>query len=109
MLRVGSIVIHCHEFDSTVRFWKAALGYTERRPASNGWVVLRDPVGAGPNLSFQARSHRRPSRSWLHLDLYADDKEREVERLLTLGATRAEWRYPSNADYTVLADPDDNL
>jgi len=109
MLRIGSIVTHCHEFDRTVTFWRHALGYEPREPARGGWVVLRDPARRGPNLSFQARDEPRSRRSWVHLDLYADDARAEVERLLTLGATRYPWRYPKGADYTVLADPDGNL
>ena len=41
-----------------------------------------------------------------HLDLYADDRAAEIERLLGLGATTVEWDYPDDADYVVLADPD---
>ena len=33
----------------------------------------------------------------------------EVERLIGLGARRYDWRYPPNADYVVLEDPDGNL
>src|ERR1700722_15428438 len=71
-MRIGSIVIHCHEFDRMVTFWQNALHYTPRDPAKDGWVVLRDPEGKGPNLSFQARETRAPRRSWLHLDLYTE-------------------------------------
>ncbi len=108
-LRIGAIVIHCHEFDRTVAFWQRALGYVPREPARGGWVVLRDPSGRGPNLSFQARDERRKARGWIHLDLYAPDQPAEVERLLALGATRYPWRYPAQADYVVLEDPDGNL
>ena len=48
-------------------------------------------------------------RSWLHLDLYTNDQEAEVERLIKLGATRYPWRYRPNADFVVLEDPDGNL
>src|SRR5438552_4024926 len=44
-MRIGSIVIHCHDFDRTVAFWQAALQYVPREPAKGGWVVLRDPQG----------------------------------------------------------------
>jgi len=44
----------------------------------------------------------------IHLDLYADDQEREVERLLALGASRPRWDYPVDADFVVLTDPDGN-
>ncbi len=76
-MRIGSIVIHCHEFDRMVTFWQAALHYVPRAPAQGGWVVLRDPEDRGPNLSFQARPERRRGRSWLHLDLYTSDQAGE--------------------------------
>jgi catechol 2,3-dioxygenase-like lactoylglutathione lyase family enzyme len=107
--KIGSIVIHCHEFDRTVAFWQQALGYVPREPARGGWVVLRDSTGAGPNLSFQARDRPRKGRGWIHLDLYTADGQSEVERLVALGARRYDWRYPPRADYVVLEDPDGNL
>lgn len=108
-MRIGAIVIHTAEFERTCAFWQAALGYVPRAPAEGGWVVLRDPTGDGPNLSFQARGHRPRSRSWVHLDLYTPDPQAEVERLLGLGALRYPWRYPPGADYVVLEDPGGQL
>jgi catechol 2,3-dioxygenase-like lactoylglutathione lyase family enzyme len=108
-LRIGSIVIHCHQFDRMVDFWQKALGYLPREPASNGWCVLRDPGGKYPNVSFQARKTRRPGRNWIHLDLYTDNQTTEVARLETLGARRYPWRYHVGADFVVLEDPDGNL
>jgi catechol 2,3-dioxygenase-like lactoylglutathione lyase family enzyme len=108
-MKIGSIVIHCHEFDHTVAFWQSALHYTPREPASGGWVVLRDPAGKGPNLSFQAREDRRARRNWMHLDLYTSEQGAEVERLVSLGAKRYPWRYRPGADFVVLEDPDGNL
>ncbi len=108
-MKIGSIVMHCHEFDATVAFWQHALGYVPRAPARGGWVVLRDPRGRGPNLSFQARERRPRSRSWTHLDLYTTDRDAEVDRLLALGATRYPWRYRPQADFIVLQDPAGNL
>jgi catechol 2,3-dioxygenase-like lactoylglutathione lyase family enzyme len=108
-IRIGSVVIHCHEFDRMVAFWQNALHYVPREPARGGWVVLRDPEGNGPNLSFQARPTQRRARSWLHLDLYTTHQDIEVDRLIRLGAVRHQWRYPPGADYVVLADPDGNL
>ncbi len=108
-MRIGSIVMHTPQFEPTVRFWQAALGYVPREPTQADWVVLRDPNGRGPNLSFQARDRRPRSRSWVHLDLYAADQVAEVERLLQLGARRYPWRYSPGADFVVLEDPGGNL
>lgn len=107
--RIGSIVIHCHEFDRMVEFWSEALGYTPDRPLEGGWVVLQAPEGEAPNLSLQRRDVPRTTRSWIHLDLYSRDQKSEVERLVRLGARRHPWRYEPDADYVVLEDPDGNL
>lgn len=107
--RIGSVVIHCHEYDRMVRFWSEALGYAPDRPTEGGWVILRAPDGRTPHLSLQRRDRRRPRRSWIHLDLYARDREAEVGRLLGLGARSYPWRYEPGADYVVLEDPDGNL
>jgi hypothetical protein len=43
------------------------------------------------------------------LDLYTRDQKGEVDRLLSIGARSYPWRYPEDADYVVLQDPDGNL
>jgi len=110
--RIGSIVIHCFEFEKMVYFWKEALWYdfrnSEPGPGAD-WTVLRDPRGGGPNLSFQKRDRKRGKRNWIHLDLYTPEQEAELERLINLGAKPYPWRYPPGSDYKVLEDPDGNL
>jgi catechol 2,3-dioxygenase-like lactoylglutathione lyase family enzyme len=109
-MKIGSIVIRCYEFEKMMRFWQEALHYEPREPARQGWVVLRDPTGQGPNLSLDRDAERRTGkRSRLHLDLYTNDCDGEVERLIGLGATRYPWRYRTHDDFVVLEDPDGNL
>ena len=109
-LKIGSIVIRCFEFDRMLAFWQAALHYVPKYPPETGWVILTDPSGRGPNVSLDRMpAPRAGKRGWLHLDLYARDQSKEVERLVSLGARRYPWRYPPDADYVVLEDPDGNL
>jgi catechol 2,3-dioxygenase-like lactoylglutathione lyase family enzyme len=110
-MRIGSIVIRCYEWERMFAFWREALRYVPRDPPPyNGWVVLTDPNGRGPNVSLDTFPRRREGkRSRLHLDLYTDDQASEVERLIALGATRYPWRYRPGADFVVLEDPDGNL
>ena len=91
-------------------FWTAALGYVEREPPEDGWVVLRDPTGRGPNISLDRLEQPPPlgEVSRVHLDLYTDDGPGEVERLLALGATLFEREYGGDEDFVVLVDPDGN-
>jgi catechol 2,3-dioxygenase-like lactoylglutathione lyase family enzyme len=110
-LRIGSVVIRCYEYERMLAFWGAALHYEIGHTDPNGgFVILRDPMGKGPNISLdQAPARRTGRRSWIHLDLYAADQAREVERLVALGARRYPWRYNPEADFVVLEDPDGNL
>ena len=109
-LKIGSIVIRCYEFDQMLAFWQEALHYVPREPAKGGWVVLRDPEGRGPNVSLDGLPDKPTGRrSRLHLDLYANNQEGEVGRLVDIGATRYPWRYRPGDDFVVLEDPDGNL
>lgn len=111
-VRVGSIVVRCVRFDELLAFWQAALGYVPRYPPEDGWVILTDPTGAGPNISLdRVAQHELPplgELSRVHLDLYTTDQPAEVERLLGLGATRYEREYDPDDDFVVLVDPDGN-
>lgn len=111
-VRVGSILIRCVRFDELVAFWQAALDYVPREPPQDGWVVLTDPRGAGPNISLdrvvEGRLPQLGDLSRVHLDLYTADQPAEVERLLGLGATRYEREYGPDDDFVVLVDPDGN-
>ena len=106
-VRVGSIVIDVDNFDRMMAFWQAALRYVPVRPPTPGdpFVILKDPAGERPNVSIDQMP---PERGRIHLDLYTDDQEGEVDRLLTLGATQYRPREPGE-DFVVLEDPEGNL
>jgi len=106
-LRIGSIVIDCDDFDAMVRFWSAALGYRPREPATDGWVVLSDPSGRGPNVSINRTREGHLEQYRLHIDLYAADAKSEVARLSSLGARVLRDRQ-AGEDFVVLGDPDGN-
>ena len=111
VLKIGSVVIDCLNFNEMFEFWREALHYVPREPAKDGWVVLRDPAGRNVNVSLNqvSASEKLTGRNWLHFDLYTDDQAVEVERLLKLGATRHPQTYERDDDFIVLEDPDGNL
>lgn len=108
-MKVGSIVTDCFDFDLVVQFWQSALGYVPREPGTDDWIVLCDPEGKGPNLSFQKYEELASPRGRIHLDLYTPDQSGDVERLERLGATRYPWSYEPDDDFVVMADPEGNL
>ena len=110
---IGSIVVRCKKFEEMLAFWQEALSYVSGMPVQGGFVILRDPQGKSPNLSLdkaldneRINGTRNPR---LHLDLYADDQQGEVARLLGIGASRHKQTYDPEDDFIVLEDPDGNL
>jgi len=106
-VQIGSVVIDVKDFARMVSFWGAALGCKTRGPPTPGddFAILRDPSGKLPNVSIDGME---PERGRIHLDLYTDDQEGEVARLLRLGATQYRPREPGE-DFIVLEDPEGNL
>ncbi|WP_261334490.1 VOC family protein [Rhizobium leguminosarum] len=91
-----------------IEFWRAALNYKRLREPSEDWAILVPVTGEGQQMAITIVSSDPTTHQRRHLDLYASDQQAEVERLLSLGAQRVDWRYPEGADYIVLADPDGN-
>jgi catechol 2,3-dioxygenase-like lactoylglutathione lyase family enzyme len=109
MMRVGSIVFRVDDLQRQAAFWEAALDYVRRESDSDDFVLLRPRGGDGPNLSLDQHGSTLQIPPRIHLDLYTDDQEGEVERLLALGATEVHWdKRPPDADYVILADPEGN-
>jgi predicted enzyme related to lactoylglutathione lyase len=87
-------------------WWQEALG----------WVVVSEideefeiapAEGAHPTLLFAAVPESKSGKNRLHLDFVPDDQDAEVERLLALGATRADVGQ-MEMPWVVLADPEGN-
>jgi hypothetical protein len=107
--KVGAVVVDCNDFDAMAAFWQEALQYVPREPAEDGWVVLCDPEGTGVNVSLQRVPEKASGKNRLHFDLYTEDLEGEVERLVRLGATRPDRERQPGEDFIALLDPDGNV
>ena len=109
-LHVATVVVNVQDMRRAVDFWWAALGYRQREAEMDPrFVTLVDPGKRRVPVSLQLAEDppREPAR--VHLDLYTDEQERHVERLVGLGATRVtDWPYPDDPDFLVLRDPDGN-
>ena len=106
MLSIGSIVWGVKDLPRALDFWTQALDYRPRNEPGDDWAVLVPAEGPGVQLALSLVTSEKARRH--HLDLYATDQAAEVERLLALGARRAEWTYAPDADFVVLEDPDGN-
>ena len=106
MLSIGAIVWGVTNIDRAVEFWCRALDYRPARPPEEDFAILIPRVGEGFQLSLNKVTSPHARRH--HMDLFADDREAEAERLISLGASRKPWNYEPGADYVVLEDPDGN-
>jgi catechol 2,3-dioxygenase-like lactoylglutathione lyase family enzyme len=109
-LHLATVVVNVQNMRRAIDFWSAALGYRPRDAECDPeFTMLVDPGGAQMPVSLQL-THDRPCQPVrVHLDLYTDEQDRHVERLVALGASRVDdWRYPDEADFVVLRDPDGN-
>ena len=76
---------------------------------NDDFVLLRPRNGVGPNLSLDLHHSDATLPPRIHLDLYAEDQQAEVARLISLGATEVHWdKRPPDSDYVILADPEGN-
>jgi hypothetical protein len=128
-VRISAVTFAAADPMRLAEFWAAALGYVpvavppdrladlelayERGELErDGWAMLASPDGTGPRLLFHRRPKSQPEHIPIHLDLHADDREAEVDRLVALGATVVETKTQrlGNAEesWTVLRDPEGN-
>ena len=106
-LFVGSTVINTPDVPGSITFWTQALGYVVRDSEGPNFTVLTDPRRRWSNLSLQHTTEPKRGFNRLHLDLYSDDRDAEVQRLEGLGATRVQpWPYAPGDDHVVMAAPD---
>lgn len=109
---VGSVVVHVADSARAGEFWTKALDYV---PQPDNPEFLRPEEWSPPSttrVEHGATHVHLDGADRTHLDLWVaegSDLETEVERLVSLGATRVEWEYAEGADHVVLADPDGTL
>ena len=106
-MEIGAIVWGVKDVQRAVRFWSEALHYKLKYPAKDNWAILIPQNGPGVQLSLNKITSEKAKRH--HIDLFTVHRKTEVKRLISLGAVKACWNYPPDADYTVLQDPDGNL
>ena len=110
--RFTELVIDCHDHVLVGTFWSRVLGYeiTEQSDGPENYhVALHGPDGARPTILVDRTRDQKVSKNRLHIDVNATDRsqDEEVERILALGATRADIGQGEQS-WVVLADPEGN-
>ena len=113
MIRLGTVVLGADDVARGVAFWRDALGYRAVRfpDAEDGFTILVPLSGEGTRVAVHHSDTPPQDRPRVHLDLIVDslaEQRAEIERLVTLGASRVSWSYPSDPDFVVMSDTEGN-
>ena len=107
--RFTELIIDSTDPEPIARWWAEVLGYdvTEADPDA---VEIVGPRGSGPSLVFVKVPEAKSVKNRLHIDVSPTDRDQgdELERLLRLGAKRADVGQGDDVRWVVLTDPDGN-
>ena len=120
--RFTEIVVDCNDPLVLARFWADVLGYhvvdeegdyIEIAPYESEPADLHDRMREAPpvpTIVFGLVPEGKAVKNRLHIDVRPTDRTtaEEVERILALGATRADVGQTGDESWTVLADPAGN-
>ncbi len=111
--RITAVAVDALDPPALAAFWADVLGW-EVVEEEDGVVSIGTPgqgaKGPVPGLDFLPTPDPTPGKVRLHLDLNATDRDQaaELDRLLALGAVRADVGQPDGVTWVVLADPEGN-
>lgn len=105
------VTMDCEDVALVAAFWRDALGYDEPNPATAEapFHALVSPDGGLHHLTLQRVPESKTIKNRVHLDLFVDDLDAEVARLLDLGASVVAT-HDDDGGYrtTILGDPEHN-
>ncbi|MER7668334.1 VOC family protein [Kitasatospora sp. NPDC096128] len=105
-----NVAIDCANAYELAQFWSKVTGRPLGKDDKPGDEAVEVVLAEGPVLFFAQVPEPKTIKNRLHLCLRPEDsRDREVERLLGLGATLlADHREPDGGGWAVLADPEGN-
>jgi|SRR5579859_715846 len=106
-VRFYQLVIEARDPRSIARFWAAVLDQ-QVLYESDDEVIVGSDEHCYPGFCFVPVPERKIFKNRLHIDLDPDDRDAEVERIIALGARRADVGQAPDATWAVLADPEGN-
>ncbi len=106
-LQLTTVTIDCGDALAVATFWSAALGLAVDDGATVSFASITTP-GDQANLAFARVPEAKTTKNRVHLDLAAEVRSAEVERLVALGASRLADHDEGGMRWTTLADVEGN-
>ena len=110
---LAAITVDCDDAHALARFWSAALDRplaSEPNPTREFALIGRADHGVDPTPSWMFARVPEPksAKNRMHVDLVAEDRAAEIDRLVALGAVRGADKDEWGKQWTVMADPEGN-
>lgn len=105
------IVIDCTNPRVLAEFWSAVLDWPlQETDDGELWLSATGGFDARPFIVFEEVTEAKTLKNRVHIDVnpVGCDQAEELERLLALGATRADVGQGDDVPWIVLADPEGN-
>jgi predicted enzyme related to lactoylglutathione lyase len=107
-LRLHNMTLDCADTAVVSAFWSAALDRPIDDGASEFFVSIGGSDDDQTGWFFIKVPEGKTVKNRVHIDLRADDREREVDRLIGLGAKRFADYDEYDTRWTTLHDPEGN-
>ncbi len=107
--RFTELIVDARDPEALARFWGDVLGW-EVGGSNDEIAWLKPPAPAVPLIAFVPVPEGKSVKNRVHIDVSPTDRSRdeEVERVLALGAQRADVGQGEDVSWIVLADPEGN-
>lgn len=107
---LGQVVVDCLDAEQLASFWSQLLDLPIAEGASQFWAMIAAPTDKSlPAMMFLQVAQITPGKNKWHLDLFTEDPDAQIERAMSLGATRKGDYDEYDTIWTTLADPEGNL
>ena len=112
--RITELVLDCQNPEVLADFWCRVLGFVVLETDEDGSIEIgpagTDPDDPGLTIVFGPTSEPKQTKLRLHFDVNAVDRDQdaELQRLLELGARKADVGQTGEESWHVLADPEGN-
>jgi hypothetical protein len=100
------LVVDSRDFRQLGTWWSEVLGWPIIEQ-NDFELEVQNANGASPSILFLNVPESKTIKNRLHLDFVPDNQNAEVERLIGLGATRADIGQ-GETPWVVMADPEGN-
>lgn len=106
--RFTELIVDANDPQALAGFWSQVLDWEAGQTEDLWW--LKPPLAAVPLIVFAPVPEKKSTKDRIHIDVSPTDRTRdeEVDRLLALGATRADVGQGDEVSWVVLADPEGN-